>query len=134
MTDTAQSQMAIEPYRGRVRARFANHIVADTDDALVLREGDRPAVYYFPVSDVEMGYFGVSDRTTHCSLKGDATYYSGRIGGEWAEDVVWTYRDPKPDAAAISGRMAFDTDQVEVYEIDEAAIEAGLGHSAAKAL
>jgi uncharacterized protein (DUF427 family) len=134
MTDAAQTQMAIEPFRGRVRASFANHIIADTDDALVLREGSRPPVYYFPVSDVEMGYLGVSDRKTHCPLKGDATYYSIRINGEWAEDVVWTYQDPKIEAGAIAGRVAFDTSKVEVYEIDEADIDAGLGHAAARQL
>jgi uncharacterized protein (DUF427 family) len=134
MTDPTQTHMTVEPFRGRVRARYADHIIADTDDALVLREGDRPAVYYFPVGDVEMGYFGVSDRTTHCPLKGDASYYSVRIDGNWAEDVAWTYREPKAEAGVISGRVAFDTARVEVYEIDDAAIEAGLGHAAAKPL
>ena len=129
---TPDRTMTVEPCRRRVRARFANHIIADTEDALILREGGLAPVYYFPVDDVEMGYLGRTERSTHCPLKGDAAYYSLLIDGELAENGVWTYDDPKPAAEVLRGRVAFDEDRIEVYELDDAAIEAGLGHLAAR--
>ena len=132
MTPASDRSLIVEPCRRRVRAMFAKHIIADTEDALVLREGDLPPVYYFPVDDVEMGYLGRTERSTHCPLKGDAAYYSLLIDGELAENGVWTYEDPKPAAEVLRGRLAFDSDRIEVYEIDDAAIEAGLGHQAAR--
>ena len=125
-------RLTFEPCRRRVRARFANHIIADTEDCLILREGSLAPVYYFPVSDVEMGYLGRTEHLTHCPHKGDAAYYSVLIDGELAENAVWAYEDPKPTAEVLRGRVAFDEDRIEVYEIDDAAIEAGLGHLAAR--
>jgi uncharacterized protein (DUF427 family) len=79
-----------------------------------------------------MGYLGRTDRRTHCPYKGDAAYYSVLIDGELAENGVWVYEDPLSAAEVLRGRLAFDTDRIEVYEIDDAAIEAGLGHAAAR--
>lgn len=124
--------MTIEPVRRRVRALFADHVIADTDDALLVREGRLAPVYYFPVEDVEMGYLGRADRQTHCPLKGDASYYSIKMHSQIAENAVWAYEEPTPSAETLRGRLAFDTDQVEVYEIDEADIDAGVGHDAAR--
>ena len=132
MTPSSDHRMTFEPCRRRVRARFANHIIADTEDALILREGQLAPVYYVPVSDVEMGYLGRTEHATHCPFKGDAAYFSVLIDGELAENSVWTYEDPKPAAEVLRGRVAFDEDRIEVYEIDDAAIEAGLGHLAAR--
>ena len=115
-----------------MRARFGNHIIADTEDALILREGDYAPVYYFPVDDVEMGYLGRTERHTRCPYKGEASYYSVVLDGDIAENGVWVYEDPISSAEVLRGRLAFDTDRIEVYEIDDAAIEAGLGHDAAR--
>ena len=70
----ADRKLTFEPCRRRVRARFGNHIIADTEDALILREGDYAPVYYFPVDDVEMGYLGRTERHTRCPYKGEASY------------------------------------------------------------
>ncbi len=37
----------------RMRARFENHVIADSAEALVLREAEAPPVVYFPRDDVE---------------------------------------------------------------------------------
>lgn len=124
--------MTIEPVRRRVRALFSGHVIADTDDALAVREGEAPPAYYFPVDDVEMGYLGRSDHATHCPLKGEAAYYNIKMHSQIAENAVWTYESPNPSAETLRGRLAFDPAQVEVYEIDEADIDAGVGHDAAR--
>jgi uncharacterized protein (DUF427 family) len=132
MTTSPDLSLTFEPCRRRVRARFANHIIADSEEAVMAREGDLPPVYYFPVDDVEMGYLGLTERITSDPLKGDAAYYSLLIDGNLAENAAWIYEDPTSSAEVLRGRLAFDTDRIEVYEIDDAAIEAGLGHDAAR--
>ncbi len=112
--------IALEPSRQRVRATFDNHVIADTDDALVVREADYPPVVYFPMDDVEMSFLAKTDRATTCPYKGQASYWSIYMDGRLAENSVWAYEDPYPAMAALRGRVAFYPNVVEVYEIDEA--------------
>jgi uncharacterized protein (DUF427 family) len=132
MTSTETPDVTIEPCRSRVRARFANHIIADTDDALILREEGAAPVLYFPVEDVEMGYLGGSDPEAMPAEPGQAHWFSVLIDGEFAEKAAWTYRAPEEGMAVLADRIAFDPARIEVYEIDDAAIDAGLGHAAAR--
>jgi uncharacterized protein (DUF427 family) len=111
--------ITLEPSRQRVRAAFQRHVIADTDDAILLREAGYPPVYYFPIHDVEMSFLARTDHSTYCPYKGDASYWSIYMDGELGENAVWAYEDPYPAAAAVRGRVAFDPRAVEVYEIDE---------------
>ncbi|WP_300577199.1 DUF427 domain-containing protein [Phenylobacterium sp.] len=110
----------IVPAEGRMRAAFQGHIIADSDDVLILREGKLAPVAYFPRADIEMGYFARTDRSTHCPFKGDAAYYTVTLEGEILENVAWTYEDPLPGATRIDGRVAFYADRVEVYAVGDA--------------
>ena len=42
-----------------------------------------------------------------CHWKGQASYYSLIIDGNVNTDAVWYYPDPKPEAEAVRGRVAF---------------------------
>ena len=112
--------ITIEASRRRVRAAFERHVIADTTDAVVLREADYPPVYYLPMEDVEMSFLSKTDHHTHCPYKGDASYWSIYMEGRIAENAVWAYEDPYPAVAAVRGRIAFYPNVVEVYEVDEA--------------
>lgn len=107
----------------RVRARFQNHVIADTADALTLKEADYPPVQYFPRDDVDTGFLSKSDHTTNCPYKGDATYYSMLMNGDIAENVAWSYEEPYPAMESIKDMIAFYPDKVEVYEIAEDAVD-----------
>ncbi len=111
--------ITIEPSRQRMRARFDDHVIADTDDALIVREANYPPVYYFPMEDVEMDYLGKTAHTTYCPYKGDASYWSIMMDGDLVENAVWAYEDPFPTAHALKGRVAFYPNHVEVYEWTE---------------
>lgn len=109
----------------RMRAMFMGHVIADTDDALILKEADLPPVVYFPKEDVSMEYFSRTERVTHCPYKGEAAYYTLMMNGEFAENAVWTYEEPYPAMERITGRLAFYPDKVEIYAVqDEPAREA----------
>lgn len=114
--------ITISPASTRWRAFFAGHVLADSGDAIILKEADYPPVVYFPREDVGMSYMGRTERSTHCPYKGDATYYTLMMDGQVAENVAWSYEHPNEGMEAIAGRIAFYTDRVEVYEVDDAAV------------
>lgn len=122
LTPGPDHPITIEPAKRRWRAAFAGHVIADSDDAMILREGSYPPVIYFPRDKVAMEYMSRTDRKTHCPYKGDAGYYSVLMDGQWAENALWTYEEPFPAMEQIRGRLAFYTDKIEVYEVDDAAV------------
>ena len=69
-----------------------------------------------------MEYMSRTDRSTHCPYKGDASYYTILMDGQFAENAVWTYEQPFEGMDPIAERVAFYTDRVEVYEVDDAAV------------
>src|SRR5438105_2398575 len=84
-----------------VRAKFNGEIVADSRRALLLREtGSRP-VYYFPQEDVRMDLMTPTDQHTHCPYKGEASYWTLKVGDKVSENGVWSYPDPYPDQPLI---------------------------------
>jgi uncharacterized protein (DUF427 family) len=123
LTPGPDHEISITPTRRRVRARFANHIIADSDEALVLREGDLPVWHYFPIDDVEMAYLGRTGHVSHCPYTGEAATYTLTMEGDILEDVAKVYEDPYPAAEALRGRIAFDPRRIEVYEIEGAELE-----------
>lgn len=114
--------IAIEAAANRWRALYAGHVIADSNDALVLREADYPPVVYFPRDDVAMEYLSRTRHASHCPYKGDAAYYTLLMDGQFAENAVWTYEQPYPAMAEIEGRLAFYPDKVEVYEVADEAV------------
>lgn len=122
MTPGTEHTIRTEPARNRWRAYFAGHVIADSDNALILREGALPEVVYFPREAVAMEYFSHTDHRTHCPHKGDADYYTLMMDGEWAENGAWTYESPYSGAGDIAGWIAFDREKIEVYEVDDAVV------------
>ncbi len=92
---------------GPMEALFEGHLIARSEDVLMLAEADYPPVAYFPRADVEMAVFAKTERNTHCPYKGEASYYSLERDGRVAENVAWSYEEPYPAMAAIKGRLAF---------------------------
>ena len=111
--------ITITPAATRWRATFKGHLIADSAEAMVLREASYPPVVYFPRKDVEMAYLGRTACTTHCPYKGDASYYTITRDGVVAENAVWTYETPYPAMAQIEGLIAFYPNHVEVHALDE---------------
>lgn len=114
--------IALEAARRRWRARFAGHVIADSNDAVILREKGHPPRVYFPRQDVAMEYMSRSDRASYCPHKGEATYYTLIMDGQFAEHAVWSYEQPLEGMDLIARRPAFYPDQVEIYEVDDAAV------------
>jgi uncharacterized protein (DUF427 family) len=105
--------IAIEPNRSRVVVKVGGKIIADTSDALTLREASYPPVQYIPRRDVDMAALKRSEHITYCPYKGDASYYSIPAGGDRSLNAVWTYENPFEAMAQIKDYIAFYPDRVD---------------------
>jgi uncharacterized protein (DUF427 family) len=112
----ADHPITIEPNPARVVVSVAGHIIADTREALTLREASYPAVQYIPRRDVDMSLLKRTEHATYCPYKGDCAYYSVPIGGERSANAVWTYEVPFAAVAQIKDHLAFYPDRVEKIE------------------
>jgi uncharacterized protein (DUF427 family) len=99
--------------RLRVVVTVGGQVIADTSDALTLREASYPAVQYIPRRDVDMAALTRSEHTTYCPYKGDASYYSIPAGGDRSVNAVWTYETPFEAMAQIKDYFAFYPDRVD---------------------
>jgi uncharacterized protein (DUF427 family) len=105
--------IAIEANPSRVTVRAGGRVIADTREALTLREASYPPVQYIPRRDVDMSALMRSRHTTYCPYKGDAAYYSIPVGGTRSIDAVWTYETPFEATAQIKEYVAFYPDRVD---------------------
>lgn len=94
----------------------AGKIVADTREALTLREAAYPAVQYIPRKDVNMALLHRTDHATHCPYKGDAAYFSIPAGGARSVNAVWTYEAPFAAVVPIKDHLAFYADRVDAID------------------
>jgi len=105
--------ISIQRNPARVVVSVAGRVIADSCNALTLREADYPAVQYIPREDVDLSQLKRTDHATYCPFKGDCSYYSIPAGGKKSVNAVWTYEDPYPAVAQIKGHIAFYPDRVD---------------------
>jgi len=108
--------ITIERNLKRVRVSIGGRVVADSRDALTLREAGYAAVQYIPRKDVDTTLLERSAQATYCPYKGDCAYFSIPSGGERAVNAVWTYEAPYDAVAAIKNYLAFFPDRVDAIE------------------
>jgi uncharacterized protein (DUF427 family) len=108
--------ITIERTPNRVVISVAGRVIADTRDALTLRESTYPPVQYVPRKDVDMTLLERTDHTTYCPYKGDASYFSIPLGGDRSANAVWTYEATYAAVALIKDHLAFYPDRVDTIE------------------
>ena len=62
--------ISIQRNPARVVVSVAGRVVADTRNALTLREADYPPVQYIPRADVDLSQLERTDYVTYCPYKG----------------------------------------------------------------
>lgn len=108
--------ITIEGATGRIVVTVAGQVIADSRDALILKEANHPGVPYFPRKDVKLALLERSDHATWCPYKGDCSYYSIPSGGARGVNAIWTYEVPHDAVARIKDHMAFYPDRVDRIE------------------
>ena len=90
--------ISITPTNGRVTVTVNGTRVADTHEALTLKEAAYPAVQYIPRKDVDMTRLQRTSHQTYCPYKGECAYYSIAV-------------------SAIRKYLAFYPDRVDAIEV-----------------
>lgn len=85
-----------------MKATWNGTTIAESDDTVVVERN-----HYFPIESVNADYLRASDTRSTCPWKGEASYYTLDVDGQRNIDAAWYYPEPKPEAAEITGRVAF---------------------------
>lgn len=109
-----QHRITTRPAGVRVQVSVKGEVIADTRDAVELREASYPVVYYVPRKDVKMERLARTAHTTYCPFKGNASYFS-LAGGP--ENAVWSYEQPYDEVSVIKDHLAFYPDKVDAISV-----------------
>lgn len=98
---------ALEPVEEEIRIVFNGQVVAETTSAWRVLETSHPPVYYIPPADIEMTYLEAAGGGSWCEWKGQAKYWTVRVGDRAAERVGWSYPNPTERFEPITDHVAF---------------------------
>jgi len=124
--DIGLSPAEIDGYRidiaagaGRIAAVMDGVVVADTTNALVLRETFLPPAFYFPRADVDQSILQRGEFRTFCPFKGTASHWSVRLPGGLVENAAWSYDRPIDVGGPLGDHICFYGDKVDAWQGDE---------------
>ncbi len=112
-------KILFEPDERRLRAFVGDTVVLDTTGANLLHETGILPVAYVPIADIDESLLERTETTTHCPFKGDASYWSLRVGDDVREDAVWTYEEPVESAPWLKGFAALYFDRVDRWMVED---------------
>jgi uncharacterized protein (DUF427 family) len=104
--DGPEHLLFFDDFPRRVRARFADTVVVDTRRGRLLHESGLLPMLYVPDEDIATEVLRRTAHSTHCPFKGDAAYWTVRVGNRTAENAVWAYPQPIPAAGWLRGYKA----------------------------
>jgi len=102
----------------RVSVVFNGETIAESTNAVTLHEANYPPMYYLPREDVRAEVLTATAHHTHCPFKGDASYWSIKVGDKDSENAVWSYEIPFDEVAEIKDHMAFYPDRMDAISVD----------------
>lgn len=118
--DEPRHFLRAKPVPRLIRVRRGDCLLAESQNALRITEMSRDVldpVFYLPKADILVPLNPVAGKTTHCPLKGDASYYTVPDGAE----IAWSYETPLDFMSVITGLVAFYPDHVIVEEVGKTA-------------
>lgn len=116
-----------EPLRRRMRVRFAEQWIAESEDVVLLHEPGRYPVAYFPEGDIQSGVLIAEDRVTEHAELGEVGWFTVGVADHTAAHAAWHYTTLPEYAAVLQERVAFAWRGMDAfYEEDERIV----GHAA----
>ncbi|UCF19231.1 MAG: DUF427 domain-containing protein [Gemmatimonadota bacterium] len=97
----------------RVEVRSGDVLVADSRRAIRVLETASPPTFYLPPDDVSREHLERASGTSICEWKGQADYWSLRLGERLIEKVAWSYAAPLEGFEAIADYFSFYPARVE---------------------
>jgi uncharacterized protein (DUF427 family) len=122
VADRRSSRSQLKAETRHLDLRLGDRVVAD---GVVLADSRRTTAifetamgprWYFPRQDIRVELLD-GDAHTVCAYKGHATYWSVRLPSGLRENIAWSYPEPRHDAQAVGGRVAFFDEHVDL-EVD----------------
>lgn len=107
-------RIEVLPSSRTVRVELDGHVLAESSRPALLFESNLPVRAYIPREDVEMTVLQPSELRTICAYKGVARYWSAQVGARVIDDVVWSYDEPRHEAAGVARLLAFFNERVEI--------------------
>jgi uncharacterized protein (DUF427 family) len=119
-----------EPLRRRMRVRFADRWIVDSEDVVLLHEPGRYPVAYFPRGDIEPGILIAEHRVTEHRDLGETRWFTVKVAERperEANHSAWQHTGLPSHASVLDGRVAFAWRSMDAfYEEDERIV----GHAA----
>ncbi|HWF70302.1 MAG TPA: DUF427 domain-containing protein [Mycobacterium sp.] len=116
-----------EPLRRRMRVRFADQWIAESEDVVLLHEPGRYPVAYFPEGDIQPGILFAEDRTTQHAELGTVAWFTVRVADRTVNHAAWRHTALPEYAAVLEERVAFAWRGMDAfYEEDDRIV----GHAA----
>lgn len=117
----------IEPTDAHVVVQHGGEVIADTRRALRVLETSQPPAFYIPPDDIRMDLLVPTRSHTFCEWKGQASYYSVRVGDTEVDDAAWTYPRPVDAFAPIAHHVAFYAQKLDSCSVDGEQVVANEG-------
>ena len=118
MTTETRGRVRTEPGAKRVRAFLGGVAVLDTRRPVLVWEGPHLPVYYVPAEDVAAKLLVQSDHAERSPSRGEARFWSVRVGDRLAENAARQY--PDSPIEALRDLIRFDWDSMDAwFEEDE---------------
>src|SRR5438477_12942569 len=109
----AGDDIAFVPTDRRVRVMFGGATIADSRAVMLMLEKKRLAIYYFPAKDVRVDLLQPTGYTSAHAGKGQASFYSVKVGDRVTEKAAWRYLQPeRPD---LKDYVAFYWDKMDAW-------------------
>ncbi len=102
-----------------IKVMLDDTVIAETNHPTLLFETGLPIRYYFLKHEVRMDLLEDSGTSSRCPYKGEAHYYSIKIGDKLHKDLAWSYRFPTLECTKIQGLISFLNEKIDIYEEDE---------------
>lgn len=105
---------AIDAYPRKLTLKYNNKIIAESQNALILKEVAKSVynpVFYFPKEDIKVDLVMEAERKSYCPIKGDASYWNFKENPT-SDYLAWSYEKALPRAKKIKGYIAFNLDQI----------------------
>ena len=109
------TRVDILPSSRHVRVEVDGVTVAESTSPRLLFETGLPARYYLPKTHVPLDLLIPTETVSHCPYKGQAEWWSVRLGEHVHDDLAWSYPTPLPESQKIAGLIAFYNEQVDVF-------------------
>ena len=87
--------------------RAGGAVIAESENALELKEEDHAPVIYFPRDGVAMALLERTDKKTSCTHKGEANYFSIVTKSNIIRNAAWSYEAPFTEFKSIANHVAF---------------------------